>query len=43
MSAAADDSALRERNRAVVEAFFTSNLAGAERTARAKGRLPIGS
>ncbi len=26
MSAAVDDSALRERNRAVVEAFFTSNL-----------------
>ncbi len=26
MSAAADDSALRERNRAVVQAFFTSNL-----------------
>ncbi|HYJ51523.1 MAG TPA: PhzA/PhzB family protein [Microbacterium sp.] len=26
MSAAGDDSALRERNRAVVQAFFTSNL-----------------
>ena len=26
MSSAAEDAALRERNRAVVQAFFTSNL-----------------